>query len=305
MLLSSYNRLRNYITTAGNSVADNATNKTDLMMWLTAVSRQIEQFLNRDILIQEYTQIFDITYSKKTFQVTAYPIQWIRMCQEDSTGRWNGSTEYTFDRDSFFVSESPQYEIELLYERGYVSRRALRVYYTGGLAYDATKSSYTMTSIDTGWTGNNYAIGASSGACGQYISASTSGGVTSIVLDMQFGSFTDGETINEYPSLGGTATGKKGVINSGNNIIYPYTDLGYTTVPVTIPMRALCETNPEIVTACEMQVRYNWKNKMTFENTSLNKDSVSKKENPMKYGQYPLQPEVLHMLNPYRRYAIV
>lgn len=280
MLLSSLNRLRSYIAGPdGTRYPSDVGANRDLMMWLTSVSDQISRYLNRTLTIGEYVEYFDVTYNKDTFQVRAYPITSITNVYEDSSARWNGY-EWLVDTTVYFISSNRDW-VQLWQPRGYIANKGMKITYVGGLASHAVNSVWTASITGTLVVGN-FVTGGTSGAVGKIVAFTA----TTITIETWYGQFTTGETITMQATEG------------GNNVAGVSASLTERT------SSSLLDVAPSIVTACEMEVRYNWKNKLKFEAMGTEKDKVSLRSTKGDKGDvYGLQPETLKMLAPFRRYA--
>ncbi len=282
MLLSSMNRLRKYIGGADNPITNTTANNAELMMWLTTVSALIEQYLDRNIHIESRTEYFNTTFKRERFFVSAFPIVSITDIYEDMQNLFNG-TESVVDTTRYYPGRDGE-AVYFLYPLGYESKKNLRVRYIGGMAYDPVQSIFTITKTGS-WTVNNYVTGSSSGAVGILIADNTA----SFTIEVLYGVFSVGEVITSQTTEG------------GGNI----SNVSATITACT--QRALCEAYPTIVTACEMEVRYNWKHKMDYELSGTQKDSTNRSGDHIVKGAVRidnLRPETLTMLNPFRRYAI-
>lgn len=278
MLLSSYQRLRRYCAgQGGDPLTDSTVNKRDLLMWLPAVSNQIEDYLNRSLETASYTEYFDIQCDSKIFYPKAIPIASITSVYADVQSLWAGG-EYalsnyytTFDSNGIVLETEEQFD----------ARKALRIIYTGGLAAHATRSVYNIGTISGTFDVDKFVSGSLSSTIG-IIKAVTA---TTITVEVLYGKFEIGETINEWDTEDAIGTSAA------------------TAVLTSASSLALCEGYPEIVTACEMQLRYLWKNKNTFEDGGVNKDGQSNRRSPSD-GWKELQPEVKGLIDSYKRVSL-
>jgi hypothetical protein len=281
MLLTSLPRLRNYIGGSSDPLTDNIANNRELKMWLNTVSNSIEQYLNRSIEISSRTEYFDVDgFGQNIFYPKAMPIVSITSLYEDSDGLFTGGESIIDDTD--YNTGSDNNCIVLLSPMQYLAKKALRLIYTGGLAYDAVETRFTVSSITGSWTAERYIIGSLSGAVGIYKSQST----TTFTVQTLYGKWVIGDVLSEQAAEDGNATeGVSGTI-------------------ATITRVSLCEAYPELSTACEMEIRYHWKNKMNYENNAVNKDSSQRGTYPgSSTSMYRLRPETISMITPYKRYV--
>jgi hypothetical protein len=109
---------------------------------------------------------------------------------------------------------------------------------------------------------------------------------TSIVVEVLYGVFVAGETLTEMDSE---------------------SDTGASDAVATLTTKAataLCEAYPEITLATEMQIRFMWKHKLDFENTTITKDGQTLRQTPSISAEFPIRQEVAAMLNNYRRLVV-
>lgn len=104
--------------------------------FITMVSGMIENYLNRNITIAEYTEYFDVNLSDRVFRLRAYPVTSVSTVRYDTEQVWDSSTIITPDQ-----YRSPVYDpnglLTLVAGRAVplgFAARALKVTYTGGMA---------------------------------------------------------------------------------------------------------------------------------------------------------------------------
>ena len=104
--------------------------------FITMVSGMIENYLNRNITIGEYTEYFDVNLSDRVFRLRAYPVTSMSTVRYDTEQVWDSSTIITPDQ-----YRSPVYDpnglLTLVAGRAVplgFAARALKVVYTGGMA---------------------------------------------------------------------------------------------------------------------------------------------------------------------------
>jgi hypothetical protein len=149
------------------------------------------------------------------------------------------------------------------------------------LANSAVQSGYTMTSVTNAYAAGQYVFGQTSGSVG--IVVSYTAGTKLLTIENYYGQFQVNETIKVYADEIQTAP------------------LLVTDTISAIASPSLCDVAPEVVTACEMQVRYNYTHQKDFENSSTGKDGTTLRYRINAFESSPLLPEVMHMLNPYVR----
>lgn len=279
MNLTSVNRMIRYLASQGGAnLTNNTYNRRDILQWLATVSKAIEKSLGR-LLKKEYrTEYIDINdKNQQEFFVKAYPIRSISSVYIDSLGLFDGA-ESALVKDEYIISSAKD-SIFLLNKEGYVSPKAIELSYTGGLCTSGVISTYTLSSISGTITEDLYCIGQDSYAVGIVDNISD----TSLQVEVLYGVFEQGEVLNFNVNEDGSDT---------NNIL---------ATLQTKDEEAICEAYPEITTAAEIEVRYRWKHKFDFENSSTNKDGTSQRAERTTHG---LRPETLATLNPYKNYYV-
>lgn len=282
MLLTSYDRMIRYLGTASNALTDNRGNKQMIMNWIQSVSKQIENYLNRTILISSYTEYFDVTKARQVeFFPSAYPITTLTSVYIDSESLFTGGESEIENCVIGMNNDS----IVLPYVCPILGLKVMRIIYTGGLAYHGTQSLFTCT-ITGSPTNNKFYLGSASGAVG-ILKANTS---TTLTIETLYGVFEAGETLTEYDDEDIT------------------TPSGVSATLDTITRQSLFELYPDLVRAIEIQVRYNWKHKDDFELTGTNKDGTNLRNTTrisLSLNRQPLTDECMNLLNSYRRLTIV
>lgn len=277
MQLTSYERMRRYISDANGSIlADNAKNKRDLLSIIGGVSATIEKELRRETHIEERTKYLDMEYERREYFLPAYPVMSISMVSIDLDAKFDSTTyelttdEYAIgcDSNSLIIMEPPNLQYE---------NRSMKVVYTGGLAYDPVKSIFAVGSVSGVFTEGTYAIGQTTYAVG--LVRSVSG--TAYTTEVLYGIFEVGETIKNHTLEDGSDT------SSTSAVILSKTQT------------ALCEAYPDLALAAEMQVRLYWSHKYDFEYSNFTKDSSTKRMT----SESGLLPEVEDKLQPFKNYA--
>ncbi len=269
MLLSSYNRLLRYLAGRDDdNLTDNKNNKRDVLTWLPAISNKIKLYLNRTKLIESKTEYFDVNSTEVEYWIKNAPVSSITSVKEDSTGRYNGD-ESTLDSDDYHIGTESA-SVVTLYPRSFRANRGLQIVYTGGLAYDPVKSVFAVAD-ETGWDAGKYCIGSTSGAVG-LVSAT---GTDELTIEVLYGIFVVGETITEYDNEDGSGSA------------------GADTTISSKTRTALCEAYPEIVEACNNEIRYMIQHKQDFENDSSERDGVTIRRSADKKAMLQLETRLL------------
>lgn len=277
--LTSYERMRRYLAGEGNDIlTDKESNRRDILIWINSISNKVQKYLNRDLFIQEHTEYFDLKYGGTEFWVNSPTISSISSVKYDSTGLFDGG-ESTLDDSGYHIGTNNN-TVVLVSSIPYTSNRGIQIVYTGGLALSGVQSIYSTTQSDT-WTVDNFCIGNDSGAVG-IVNAQTA---TTLTIEVLYGVFDIGETLTEYTGEDGTtATGETATLDSKTQT-------------------ALAESYPDIVDGCEMEIRYYKKHKLDFENTGTTKEGTTIRRDSKKSRRLPLQPEVIDIIDGYRRIA--
>jgi len=201
MLLSGPERALIYTGLIDESGED-PVNLRSIKSWLPAISSRIEQYLNRRLHIEEYTEYWDSTDGQKEyFLAYGAPIRHINSVMASSMGLYTGEeylvTDYFPSRFGHALSLS--YPVTPW-------RKGLRATYTGGYAYHGTQSTYAVTSVSGTWAAGKY-VSSSSGAMGLVVSVS--GTDNYAVIDNLYGVFQVGDLLREQDSefSTGAATG--------------------------------------------------------------------------------------------------
>jgi hypothetical protein len=279
MDLTSYMRMMRYVVgERENALTDDTAGRRNLLLWIPGVSAQIEAFLNRSIESTSRTEYHDLEYAQREFLVAAYPATTLTSVYYDSTGLWDGGeTEIT----DCFIGVGGR-SVWLPDQLNTISPKGIRIIYTGGLAAHGVRSTFTISTSAGTWHVNKYVTGGTSRAMGYVRTASS----TSIVVEVLYGVFVAGETLTEMDSE---------------------SDTGASDAVATLTTKAataLCEAYPEITLATEMQIRFMWKHKLDFENTTITKDGQTLRQTPSISAEFPIRQEVAAMLNNYRRLVV-
>jgi len=282
MLLSSVNRTRIYISSVESAsrsdLSDGVANDGELLGWLTSASAQIEKSIKRTILTAAYTEYFNVSFNRITYFPKAYPITTLTSVYEDSSGEYDGAeaevtNPYIGIDENTIVLDAPVWH-------GYPTKKGLRIIYTGGMAAHGVNSTFAIGTVSGTWTAGKYVEGATSGAMGLVVSATA----TAIVIANLYGIFIVGDVLQEQDTEGTQGTSD-----------------GAATI-TSVTAQSLAEAYPDVARACEMQVRYNWKHKLDFENSTSSPEGTIRRRPDLIEGQ--LQPEVLALLQGHARMVI-
>ena len=253
-------------------------NKAKLSGLLYAVSANIQAYINNDLELSQKEEFFDIHSKEREFWVGSLPIVSISEVAYDFQSDFSGGESIVNDYTT------GKHERSVLLEFTEIpGKKVLKVTYIGGKSTEATLSTYAISGISGSFIVNKFVTGAISGAVGIVKAFST----TSMQVDVLYGVFKASETLSMQNTEGGADIG--GIIAT----------LDSKTV------ESLVETNPDISTACELQIGYNFRLHDSFEVTNIEKDKTVRRDTQkdLTYnGTYnDLQPEVRSLLNKYRR----
>lgn len=270
MLLTSYRRIL-FALGGKDILTNNFQNKRNFANWIPAISARIENFINRFTELTSHTEYFDSLENSFEYFVKGYPITALTSVKSDSTGEFNGSES---SESNYFIGKN-QNSVGLAVSL-VPAIRGLQIIYTGGLAAHGTQSTFELTNEgSTPFVADKYVEGQDSLAMGYVISKSSS----TIVIEVLYGIFQVGEQIK----------GK----SAWDSPTFE-TDMEADIDSVTT--RCLAETYPDIVRACELEIRYMNDHKSDFENTNTAKGTTTRKDMEKDYG---LLPEVRSLLQDY------
>jgi hypothetical protein len=161
--------------------------------------------------------------------------------------------------------------------QGFEAYTGLDIGYTAGMSSHGVNSVFNLSSISGTIASGQYCIGDSSNAVSQVVSVDNS----DITIEVLYGVFETGEIVHLHTTEEGIDT---------NNI---------TAALSNKVSESLAEKYPDIVNACEIEVRYKWKHKHDFENISTDRTGTTQRIGTI--GQYGLQDQTVNMLLPYKR----
>ncbi len=282
MILTSPRRMLLHQAGSGQDpLTDNLANRRMLVSWIAAVSNQIENHMNRTLLIGDEVEYFDVLFGKTEYFVKRVPVISVSKVEIDPLGMWDAANlpaqlpyNHPGAGDRSVCIQHP-----LLFPSP--AKKAIRITYNGGMANSSVISGYTMTQVTSAYAAGQYIFGQSSGSVGLVVSYTAL--TKLLVIENYYGQFQTGETILAYD-------------DEQQSVPLRVTD---TISAIYSP--SLCDMAPEVVTACEMQVRYNYTHQKDFENSSTGKDGTTQRFRLNAFESSPLLPEVIHMLNPYVR----
>jgi hypothetical protein len=281
MLLTSYDRMLRYLAgTQGDALTDNYKARRELLPLIQSASTQVESYIDRAMHIESRTEYFDVRANQLIYYPLAIPVVSITSIYEDAYGQFTGAESAM--ADYFIGVNGDTINLDAYSYLRYEARRALRIIYTGGLAYDGVVSVYTVSSPAGTPTVGNFVIGATSGACGKVTAWDAVNSRLSISI--LYGTYTIGETLTCYTGEDSTgATGASAVLASK-----------YQT--------ALCETYPDLTIAAQMIAAYDYRHRTNYELNGTQKDGTSSRATAL--GRDQLFPEARAILDGYRRYSL-
>jgi len=270
MNLTSWRRARYFL--GGNTpLTDDAVNKRKFLSWIPAISRKIEEYLNRDLELKSHTEYFDTLPKTIEYPVRNFPITVLTSVKSDSTGEFTGSE--TTESDTYIGSQ----ERSICLQTPVIpAKRGLEVVYTGGLAASGTQSTFTIENEGSeAFVAGVFAEGQTSGAMGYVISKT----LTTIVIEVLYGRFEVGEQI------AGSAT------ETGSKTADQTADIASADV------RCIAEEYTDLTVACELEIRYMNDHRGDYENFSTSRGSQSRRANKF---EHEFLPEVASILDRYR-----
>jgi len=278
MVLTSIERLLRF-----SRLEDNATNRRNLNLYMHTVSNQIQSYLNTDFALAQKTEYFDVRNTERQFWVRAIPIVTIDSVYHDASGEYDGSeAEVT----GSIIGKNNR-SVILDYSLS-VGRKVIRIIYTGGVSTTATKSTFAVSNIQGTFLVDRFVTGSNSGAVG-IVSAFDSSAET-IQIDTLYGIFSTDDSLTMQTTEGGIDIAGIGC------------DIDSITV------QSFSEIYPEISLAVDTQIDYLIRTSGDSENTSVQKDGVSRRsvqtEITFRGAYQTLQPEARSLINAHRRLTL-
>lgn len=163
-----------------------------LTQWANSISTDFQNYCFREFIIAPRVQFFDVLGTQE-FWPRAVPVISIEEIANDPLGLFEGD-QWILQTDIYHLSQTGR-SIQMVYSVMTGGWRAARITYTGGLAYHATQSTFTVIGV-TG-VGNIqpgfFAYGLNSEAIGKVVSITAVIGSDPIsyvlVLDNVYGIF--------------------------------------------------------------------------------------------------------------------
>jgi len=273
MILTSLSRIEKYTGLSMDVSTDEGMNNVrQAKIWISATSNDIQDKLGRRIEKTTYTEDLDIRQGQRIFPLLAHPVTSITSVSHDSVSLFDG-TETELDDSNYSIGPHAE-SLQMTYDL-FPGRKTLRVVYVGGLAVSASRSTFVLTGASN-MTVGKYVAGSSSLAVGLIVDATSA----AFIVEVLYGVFEAGETLTEQDTefAVGTATG--------------------TGVLASVTARCLAEVAPELVLACEVEIRYRMKHMHDFENSGTQREGINRRSGADKYD---LQPETWSLLNSFIR----
>ncbi len=295
LMLSSVERMAFYLSEDAGKGRVNGVNsdtpaqrhtRANLITWAQTISTSFENYLNRELLIAERTEYFDVLPGGLSYYVRAVPVIEFLSVQNDATGQFNGSQWTLVNGQDYYLGATGN-NLQIWFNILIPVARGLKVTYVGGLAYHAVNSTFTVSGV-TGASNivpGRYAYGNTSEAIGKVISYDTE--TEALVLESINGIFMQGEAL------------------SFQSAIYAQ-DIAATAATIaTIDRQSLVEQFPDLNQAMQIELRYMNKHQMNYEDTSAGGVQGSTfRHTEGDYRPYTFQPETLGILNRYRRFLV-
>ena len=165
-----------------------------ITQWVYSISTDMQNYCFREFLIlpQPRVQFFDVLGTQE-FWPRAVPVVSIVEISNDPLGLFQGD-QWTLQESIYHLSQTGR-SIQMVYNVMTGGWNAARITYNGGLAYDATKSTFTVvdvTGVDNILPGY-FAYGLNSESIGKVVSITSIIGSSpqayTLVLDNVYGTF--------------------------------------------------------------------------------------------------------------------
>lgn len=264
-----------------------------ILQWILDVSAQVQTFCNREFLIQERTQYYDVLTSAATFFPTAVPIVSLEEIAVDPLGQFQGN-EYILDPVTYQIGPTGN-SFSVLYGVILGGINALRSKIIGGLAYHGSQSTFAATGVagKDVLTGEApiYATGGISEAVGRVVSYTegVTAGAGDLVIDVFSGCFVAGEALTFQADV------------DAEDIPAVAATIG------SVSKQSLCEAFPDIARAIDMEIRFLEKHAFDIENQTDGSHRMGTSRRPRLTNGQPiqgLQDETQQRLAPYVRYLM-
>lgn len=280
-LLSSIERVKRFLCL---DTTTDPKNIRVMKQYLSAVSAQVEAYLNQSFELKSRSEFFNIRRLETEFWVKAIPVASITTIRHDFDGLFTGTEQELTD---FYIGRGARSVVLDFPETP--GKRVLQVTYVGGVSATSSISTYTIGSVSGVFLENKFVEGITSGAYG-IIQANASAGSPTLTVDVIAGTFKDGESLQMSTSENGTPTP------------------GVSAIITAIITQSFVEFLPEVATAVELQISYNIRNTSQIEVLDVDKDKTKKRESQMELtfrGAYQdIQPEVRSLINKHRRFIM-
>lgn len=260
--------------------------RRSLLGWILEVSAGFQNYCQREFLVAERIQYFDVSGPKMEYFPTAVPVLSISEVANDPLGLFNGGEWILTPDQDYHLSQTAR-SIAMVFNVLIYGNRSLRITYTGGLAYDAVNSTYTVSN-ETGGTNilpGYYAFGATSEAIGRVVSYNSSS--HQLVLASVAGVFGL-EALTFQPA------------------IYSQDIAGTAATISAIGRQSLVEAYPDLAQAINTEVRHMEKHEFDFENQADGGKLGATRRPPETNSDrlFTFQPETLRVLDNHRRYLV-
>lgn len=255
-------------------VFSNTNEDAHLQSFIGTWSKRIEHYCRRTFQYSEtHVDFFNAGADRRSFAVSAYPIETVESVATDPTGKYTasytvlGADYYIIDPNNRSVVITPVENAAADSRIAQTRVRNVRIAYTGGLAEHGTRINVTLSNVVDLAVGDTL-TGNISQATGIILTASG----TSCLIDVSFGAFEDGETVSN-------GTVEKTLVQHDTN--------------------AICENDMTLTNACEIMVRHSWK-MLTDPGYKTSETGRTDRFTPSELADdYTFLPEVRDMLEPY------
>lgn len=288
--LTSYERMRLAFRNKGvdDALTDGVSARSQILRHIASVSKKIENYLGREIGIESRTEYFDVRAGNNRYFVSSSPISSITSVKLDNEGKFDGG-ETTFGSDEYCIGVDAN-NVVLDYKADFEADRALEIVYTGGLVASGVQTIFTVAGASGAFTAGKYLTGADSMSLGNVKAWDSEN--SRLTVEILYGVFDTSEIVTQHDSEADAFSG---------------TSPSTTATIASRYQESAAEKYPDLCMACEMQVRYDYSHFLDFESTGVDKNGMQMRTKayvPNSNRPVEFTPEVLALLNPYRRVIV-
>lgn len=276
MLLTTYDRVVRFL---GVNTEDGVSTQEQARIgsWIQSVSSKIEAYINTSIAITTYSETHDWHYNSCTLAPYNTPVSAVAQLYYDETSTFSTDTQ-TEITDYAIVNHGTQIKINSPVP---VGAATVYIEYDAGLANTPATLRVVMVGDASDLVVNSFAVCDQTKALGIVRAASA----FDVLIEVMYGEFCLTNSIAFYR----TEVDNKYSTNSIASI---------TETP-------LCLSNPDIVSAAEMEIRFMYDRQYSLEHSDNNKEGVSyQTATLLRNSSYDLLPQTRSMLEQYKRWVL-